>query len=317
MVRHRHRDEDVAPNGSISLVADRPADETLPARPREGIAPRCADRASTARRHSPLAAGKRSRRCRWCPMDPDPSATRVSEAASIRRIFAAVLGARRECLRDIVGQKDHGAAGTAMHRRRFDRCPQISERRHVTHRIVDEHVIELAIQSQRAHVAGDVFRLRIDRAALRQHAFGEIRQRHRELHACRCDAKLPPPQPSSSSVAVARRRQRREAPQRSSTLRRSAAGRSRTAATSSRDPHRNCHASSDASRSASRASVRRCPSAARRNTLPRARANCLRSCAVPTVVDRRLRQQLVKKLVNCDPADSAADRRRSLPRGSP
>ena len=75
------------------------------------------------------------------------------------------------------------------------------ERRHVAHRIVHEHVIELAIQPQRAHVAGDVLGFRIDRAALRQHAFREIGQRQLEL-LLEVRREAAAAAPSSSSVAV-------------------------------------------------------------------------------------------------------------------
>lgn len=100
----------------------------------------------------------------------------ITETSAIRRIFAAVIGAGGERFLDEVRQEDHGTVRRAMRSGGCDRRLQITERRHVADGIVHEHVIEDAIQAQCAHVADEEFRFGIDRAILREHAFGDIRQ---------------------------------------------------------------------------------------------------------------------------------------------
>jgi hypothetical protein len=60
----------------------------------------------------------------------------------------------------------------------FHGLPQVVRRGHVINRVVDEHGVEQAAQSQGPHVALQVLTLRVQRAAHLQHAGRQISQCH-------------------------------------------------------------------------------------------------------------------------------------------
>ena len=101
--------------------------------------------------------------------------------ATRRPVMAAVIGHRRtEILPHEVRCEERNAAWLAVGKGGFDRLLQVGFRRHVTHGVVDEHRVELTPEAHGPHVALDVLAFRIERAADREHAFGQIDEHHLE-----------------------------------------------------------------------------------------------------------------------------------------
>lgn len=78
----------------------------------------------------------------------------------------------------VVWNEQGDAAGLQVHRSRRDRAGEIHLGKHVHDRVVDQHRVEVAPQSQRAHVALDVLGLGVQRPALRQHVLRDVGERH-------------------------------------------------------------------------------------------------------------------------------------------
>jgi hypothetical protein len=82
----------------------------------------------------------------------------------------AAIGARLEILTHVIRRKEGDAARPAMHKSRLDGPRHIRLAGQVGNRIVDEHRVELSIQPNRAHVADMMLALRVEFAAVREHA---------------------------------------------------------------------------------------------------------------------------------------------------
>jgi len=84
-------------------------------------------------------------------------------------VVATVICTGAEGLADVVGGEERGAAGSAVHVCRRDRCSEVVFRRHIDDRIVDEDGVELAAKADDPHVALEVLALRVQAAAHLQH----------------------------------------------------------------------------------------------------------------------------------------------------
>src|SRR5438132_3237339 len=110
-----------------------------------------------------------------------PGPLQVAEAAPVLGVVAAVVGVRAEFRADVVRREESSAAAPAVDEGRLNRCLEIVLCRHVDDRIVDKHRIELSADSQGAHVALDVFALRVYRAAQIEHPGRDISERYLEV----------------------------------------------------------------------------------------------------------------------------------------
>lgn len=96
-------------------------------------------------------------------------------------VMTAMVGRRSERLAHEVGYEQRDTSGLRVDERGVDRTVQVFFAGQVHDRIVDEDGVEHAPQAHRAHIALEVLAIGIDRAARRQHPFGHIDQRHREV----------------------------------------------------------------------------------------------------------------------------------------
>jgi hypothetical protein len=101
----------------------------------------------------------------------------ISQAATIP-VMTAMIGGGLEGLANVIGDEQSDTPRAAMDRGGLQRPPQICSRRHVLDGIVHEDRIELPSETQRAHVAFDVFALRVQRTAHGEHIGRQVGQRH-------------------------------------------------------------------------------------------------------------------------------------------
>ena len=146
--------------------------------------------------------------------DRDPRPTRCSGASAARRRRCEARPSR-ERLAHVVGREQRGAARARVGERRRRGRGEIRARGHVDHRVVDQHGVERAPEPQRAHVAGQVLALRVQRAATAPASRARCRSACSGSCCLTKNALPPAPAPSSSSVpprgaprARARRRRR-------------------------------------------------------------------------------------------------------------
>src|SRR5687768_17473429 len=88
--------------------------------------------------------------------------------------MTAAIGVGPEGLTQMIRCEQRGTSWPAMHRRRLNRSGQVVLCRHVAHSVVNEHGVELPVQSHATHVADMVLARRIQFPAVRQHAVGHI-----------------------------------------------------------------------------------------------------------------------------------------------
>ncbi len=94
----------------------------------------------------------------------------VPESAAVRRIVAAVARRGAEVLSNVIGRKQHHAARFAVDERGRHRGSEIPLRRHVAHRVVNEHGIESPLEPHGSHVALDVLAVRVEPPAHGEHS---------------------------------------------------------------------------------------------------------------------------------------------------
>ena len=106
---------------------------------------------------------------------------RDAHAAAVGAVGAVVGAVGFEDLARRVGDEQRESAGTAVHERRRDGVAQVAVGHHVVDGVVHEHGVEHATESDRPHVAGDVFALGVDAARDLEHVVRQVDERHREF----------------------------------------------------------------------------------------------------------------------------------------
>src|SRR5713101_2688662 len=92
-----------------------------------------------------------------------------------------MISAREERLADKVRDKKRDATRAAVLVRGFHHRPQIRFGRHVADRVMNEHHVEGAAESQCANVALNVLALWVELPTYREHLGRKIHQGHREM----------------------------------------------------------------------------------------------------------------------------------------